>query len=226
MNLSSCKNAIVYSDFENSASLCEVSVSDIRETQVTLTVTDEYIEDLDAQMHITFLDENLGLVIFKCNLSAPRRFLSMSGEWLNTVECELVEVVSALQRREDFKIKVDLPVSVVIPAHVEIPEDYTNYNQEFSHNVVKGRSLNLSAGGIYFLADFKFPEELETTIYITLSNNQKIRLPILILRVEEIQNSNDTVSYGYGCKYSNIPSGVESSIRNFVFKKQRESRKF
>ncbi len=226
MNLSSCKNAIIYSDFESTTLLCEASVSDINGNSVVLTIKDEYIDDLDAEMNITFLDENQGLIIFKCQLSAPRKFLSPRGEWLNTIECELIEVVSSLQRREDFKIKVDLPVSIIIPQDIEIPDDFHNFTSEFGHNIVKGKCGNISAGGIYFTCDFKFKQDSETNIYISLSSGQKIRVQIKVLRVDELENSNGTKSYGHGCKYSKIPSGLESTIRNFVFKKQREGRKF
>ncbi len=227
MNLSACKNAIIFFEKDDTIPLCEVPVSSIQDNIASLIIKDEFIDDLDAQMNITFLDENLGLVTYKCNLSAPKRYLSSKdGEWLNSIECTLIDVVSSLQRREDFKIKVDLNVSIVIPVEIEIPEDFTKHTTEFGHNVIKGKSVDISAGGIYFTCDFKFHSNLQTNIYLTLSTGHKLKIAVTVLRVDELIRKDGTVHYGYGCKYSKLPSGIESTIRNFVFQKQRENRRY
>ncbi len=227
MNLSACKNAIIYSAIDNSTPLAEVPVSGVVDNVATLIIKDDVIDDLDSQMNITFLDANHGLVIYKCNLSAPKRYLSSKGgEWLNAVECELIEALSSLQRREDFKIKVDLNVSAIIPLEVEIPDDFKDYSAEFGHNIVKGKSVNISAGGIYFTCNFKFHSDLQTNIYISLSSGNKIRVSVAILRIDELTNKDGSKYYGYGCKFTKLPSGIESTIRNFVFQKQRENRKY
>ncbi len=225
MNLTRCRSALIYLNENDLSPLCEVAVTNLIENTATLIIDDDVVDSLNSEMDITFLDENLGLVGYKCFLSAPKKFLSDDGKWLNSVECELVSIVSATQRREDFKIKADLVVSAIIPKEMEIPKDFTNYTSQFGINSVKGKSINISAGGIFFVCDFKFYKDSCIDIYISLSNGHKLRVSVDILRREDIVNKDGSTSYGYGCKYTKLSSGIESTIRNFVFQKQRENRR-
>ncbi len=222
MNLTLCKSAIIYFPGETQA-ICEASVAELDAEKAILLVDDEYIEDFESEMHITFLDEVRGLVTYLCALSASKKFLTYKGEWKSSVECTFIEVLSTLQRREDFKVKLNLGINVILPDDFEIPEDYTGVTIRNKKPTIKATALNLSAGGIFFETDLNIYENTVSELYLNLTNEQIFKVSFQAIRVVKRELPNSKIMYGFGCKFLNLPLGIETNIRSYVFRKQRET---
>ncbi len=224
MILTSCKKALILEE-NSDITLCEVIVANIDNDTVTLYVDDDYLDDFDAQMLVTFLDEQKGLVTCKCNMMIQRKFNASDGRLMHTIQCALLEQTAILQRRQDFKIKLNIPIDIIIPADIELPENCPDVHESFNGHYTNGTTDNLSAGGIHFKCPIQFRENTELEVFMSLEHNQRVKLHLFILRVDIPAKDAEDKQYGYGCQFINIQAATETALRNFVFKQQMINRK-
>ncbi len=220
MKLTHCKNAILHK-VSNDVEVCRAKVVSMIENTSVLLFDERYMDNLDSEADVIFLDELRGLVSYRCSLSNPKKNFE-DGKPIITIDCLAHTELQSLNRRDDYKINLKLPVEIKIPADIEVPQDFPK-DKIINGNTVKGHTENLSAGGIYVTSHFKFPSHVDISIRLSLPGDRTLDLPSEILRVDEISSE---TGYGYGCKFKRIGSSAEATIRNFVFKRQMERRQY
>ncbi len=220
MKLAHCKNAIIHK-VSNDVEVCKAKVVSMNGDDSVLLFEERYIDNLDSEADVVFLDELHGLVSYRCSLSNPKKNFE-KGVPIVTIDCHAHTKLKAINRRGDYKINLMLPIEIKLPPEIEVPEDFPDKNI-INGNMVKGHAQNLSAGGIYISSLFKFPSQIDISIRLSLPGGKVLDLPSTILRVDEID---DEKGYGYGCRFKKIGSSTESAIRNFVFKRQMERRQY
>ncbi len=220
MKLTHCKSAVLHK-VSNDVEVCKAKVVRMDGDESVLLFDERYIDNLDSEADVTFLDEVHGLVSYRCSLSNPKKNFE-SGKPIVTIDCHAHTRLSALERRDDYKINVKLPLEIKIPIEIVVPDD-SEEKKLIRDNMVKGIATNLSAGGIYVTSLFKFPSKQDISIRLSLPGGKMFDLTSTILRVDEISPE---AGYGYGCKFKRLSSSSESAIRNFVFKRQMERRQY
>ncbi len=218
MFLKSCKKAAIFGQDEKEL-ICEALVRNIDGDSLVLIVSGDYFDNLSSEMDITFFDELKGLVTIFCSLSNPKRYLE-GDKYFHSLDCKLVQEVSVLQRRADIKADVHLPVKIVIPSQVDIPENFVGIEKRGDLTSVKATAFNLSAGGIFIKSNFPYPASETMRVFLILGHEKTVDLNLDILRIEKPDPDAKDQVFGYGCRFINISSSNESAIRSYVFRAQ------
>ncbi len=222
MALLKCNKATIFFH-DMKTPICNADVEVVSESLVTLVIEEEFMDALDSEMPITFFDSVQGLVTYKCQLSNPKRFLQ-NGLWLQSIDCMLDEVLSTLQRREDFKVNVDLPINIVVPSTLELEDNVRGLTEIGDLRLLDGKVVNISAGGIFFETSLLLPTENPLVTIISVATKQTIELNVKVLRVIMPEDDAEDKVYGYGCKFVRLGASTEQSLRSFVYQQQMRRR--
>lgn len=163
-----------------------------------ITVPREVQCPVRSPVHIRFYDPMQGLVRCRCRLSSPLVAGSM-----RSYRCEVLEQVAQVQRREDIKVALSIMVEV-----------------DYEGMLYPAAVQNISAGGVYLISGLvaSVGEQFSFTF-----SRDGISIPLTaqILRVELRVNSGGKSSYGYGCRFINLPPTCEAQLRSCVFQEAR-----
>ncbi len=223
MILTRCHRADVHA-IDNETIICSCIVTELRENSVILLIEDKYIDQLLATGHVSFFDEFKGLITFYCSISATGDSVLRKGVRYRMFECTLQQEVSINERRNDCKVPIDLPLSLILPTTFELPRDFRDYKDDYGIRTITGTASNLSAGGLYFTTSLLLTKENTYQIELALPGSKSIQALIELIRIEELPQEDKQMIYGYGCKFSRISSGNESAVRSLVFKEQLHRR--
>ena len=163
-----------------------------------LTVPRDFSCSSDVPVVVVFFDPLLGLTRCSCRLSAP----VPQGD-VCVYRCEVLETLSKVQRREDLKVAVTVPVQV-----------------QFNGRLWPATIANISAGGVLLVS----PLSAHRGDYLSFQfkeMGEPFPLTAQVLRVELRPTQNGRLTYGYGCKFIDLKPGYESQLRNYVFQEER-----
>ncbi len=220
MLLFDCKKASIYS-LQN-AFLCDAAVSNIKEDSVTLTLKDSGADFLTSEVNVTFYDGAKGLVTYFCELSGYKEFMTAPNVFTSRVHCTLCKQLSTVQRRNDVKVPVNIPMRFSYSSGSEVEVNVT------------GTIRNISAGGIFFTCHYTFLTG--SIVEFSFSPRQDIA-PILlkaeILRAQDMDSmqqsfrmdAGDMDLRGYGCRFIDLSPHAEAQLRNYVFREDLIRRK-
>lgn len=147
---------------------------------------------------VVFFDPLLGLTRCSCRLSAP----VPKGD-ICIYRCEVLEMLSKQQRREDLKVAVSVPVQV-----------------RFNDRIWPGTIANISAGGVLLMSPLT-ARRGDTLTFNFNAGEDLIPLTAQVLRVELRPTQGGKLTYGYGCRFVDLKPGHESLLRNYVFQEER-----
>jgi c-di-GMP-binding flagellar brake protein YcgR len=120
------------------------------------------------------------------------------------------ESVRRIQRRENVRVEVLLPVTVQVPEQPELPR------------VLHGSTRDLSAGGVQVA--LSEPPDLSTPVEVRLHTNDGD--PIVcrgrVVRVEANPQSSSERRYWVAIEFISLPQDVRRHLTRFVFDAQRE----
>ncbi len=224
MSLKLCSKAAIY-DNDGDTILCQASVRDVDGNTATLVFDENDIEILESEMIITFYDDVLGLITYNCQLAAGKKFIDKDRKYKQALKCVLGEQLSVLQRRSDIKVHVDIPVRLLIPPTVELPPEFSEGEKHRGATIVVGTAFDLSAGGLFLHTLCDIPEESSFSILLPVSSDKAIELDVTMLRKVPPEENAENKNFGYGCKFVNMSSSTETTIRSFVFRQQMLNRK-
>ncbi len=219
MGLKLCQKAAIF-DNDGETIICQALVREIESDSATLIFNEDDVDLLESEMIITFYDEVSGLITYTCLLSGGKKFIGRDRRYKQALKCVLKEQVSVLQRRSDIKVHVEIPIRLLIPPTVPIPEEFAQGDLLRGDNVVVGKAIDLSAGGIFITSLCEIEETSEFKILLPISSDKAIEVGVKILRVVEPLEDSTIEEFGYGCKFINVNNATETAIRNFVFRQQ------
>lgn len=211
MLLYDCKKASIYS-LEHTF-LCDASVSHVREDSAILTINGSAADFLTSEIYVTFYDGIKGLVTYFCELTDYKEEMPAPDICYSSVHCTVRDEISVLQRRNDVKIPVNIPVKVVM-----------------SSDPSRGAGIpaiirNISAGGVFFICRRNLPKDMVVSFTLPLKKNAPaLVLRVRILRVQDPGGLRDIIGseadddqlQGYGCCFVHTSPTAEAQIRNYV----------
>ncbi len=179
-------------------------MSEIDEPIALLAFLDDYADELETEVYVTFFDDVCGLVSYLCTLSSYKEVILPGYRNYYSVECKLNQQVKVIQRRSDIKVKTDFPAEI----------SYLDYEDEelWADITVK----DMSAGGLFFTSTEELPIGQEFTFFF----NQGTRPFLLTGVVLRMQETEEEELFGYGCKFIQLSAAKEAIIREFVFRQQ------
>jgi len=220
MLLNDCKKASIYS-LQN-AYLCDATVSNIKESSVVLTMQDTSADFLTSEVHITFYDGTRGLVTYACELSGYKEVMVAPGVFHSHVNCALRQQLSIVQRRNDVKVPVNIPMRFSYAGEKDVQVNVT------------GIIRNISAGGIFFTCQYSFlTGSIVEFDFSPRRDMAPLTLKAEILRMQDrdslqadfLAEAGEVDLKGYGCRFIDISPHAEAQIRNFVFREDLIRRK-
>ncbi len=220
MLLNNCKSASIYT--LEDAYICDAAVSDIREDSVLLTMEESIAEIFAEENHVTFYDGTKGLLTYFCTFSDYKEFYVSSDVINCSVHCAIGEQLSVVQRRNDLKVPVDIPITVNFASRRERPIN------------VPATIHNISAGGVFFTCRYKFrPGDFVNFSFSPKPGGTALLLTVHILRIQDRDilrkmigsEADDPALFGYGCRFSDLSSRDEAQVRTFVFRQDLISRR-
>ncbi|MDR0469793.1 MAG: PilZ domain-containing protein [Peptococcaceae bacterium] len=195
----------------NKRFVCEGQAEYKKDEKVVYVKATENIEKRGPGFLVQFMDDNQGVLDFRCGYIGFMR----EGLLYNNA-LEVVEIVSKIQRRQDLKAKTNIPVKIILLEEDDkvMIDPVTMKSMQFQAYL-----RDISAGGVM----------LETEA--ALEVNQKFLFPfdkgstpiLVTARVIREQPQEGKLRC-YGCKYLNNNSGKESVIREYVFRLQLASK--
>lgn len=210
MFLIDCHKASIYT-IDNDY-LCDAIVSQITEESLLLTFKAPSADILRSEVRVTFYDNVRGLVSCSCALSGYKEYIDTPGNWHSCVTCTFREIIDTIQRRDDIKVHVDIPVTL----------HFTD--SEGKNASAEAVIRDISAGGVFITSAYAFFTG-EIIHFSFLTDSKKLHLKAEILRLDknDINNKSpkDKIApdqFGYGCRFIDVPSYVEASVRSFVYK--------
>ena len=208
VNLEQCRKAELHSGNEL---VCEASVTAGPMGSILLDVPRSVAYGKDKPYLVKFYDPSLGVLTCRCVLSGP---MDLPEDMLS-LRCDIVEQLEQLQRREDVKVTVNVPIMLHAerrPGELYIP--------------LKGWPAmvrNISAGGVYVSTDLSLSAGREIEFEFN-ETGEKVHLMARILRVEDLTEQPNQPIYGYGCKFVCLSARSENQLRNYVFREERRRR--
>lgn len=170
----------------------------------------------NASYHVVFYDPVLGRVTCRCRLSAS---LKMPGGELCSLRCEVQEQLHQDQRRQD--VKIPLGLNIMLHAAYQ-PGDPV----QPSALGVPATIVNISAGGMYLRTSLALAKGRRVWFDFA-ETGENLTLSAKILRVENPMVSataGNRFLYGYGCKFVDMLSRHEATLRSYIFQQQRYQR--
>lgn len=190
--------------------ICDVKVEMINDT-ITLVFPEEIQDCTLESANVVFYDDQKGLVTYKCILMDYKH----RGEHL-LAQCILGEEESVVQRRNDLKIRLIVPIS--IQAISSKTGEKINVNATIQ---------DISAGGIFFISEMLF-EIGERFSFLFRRTAEPLRLECEVLRRQPYTGRGNYVPgtmMGYGCRFINMNDRKEAAIRSYVFREDLLARK-
>lgn len=190
--------------------ICDVKVEMINDT-ITLVFPEEIQDCTLESANVVFYDDQKGLVTYKCILMDYKH----RGEHL-LAQCILGEEESVVQRRNDLKIRLIVPIS--IQAISSKTGEKINVNATIQ---------DISAGGIFFISEMLF-EIGERFSFLFRRTAEPLRLECEVLRRQPYTGRGNYVPgtmMGYGCRFVNMNDRKEAAIRSYVFREDLLARK-
>lgn len=149
-----------------------------------------------------FFDPMLGLVTCRCVFSSPL----LMPEQMVSLRCQIVEQLSAHQRRDDIKLSLSAPTTVSLGS----PDG------EAAPAVIR----NISAGGVYLTTALE--ASMGDKLWFTFHEAGKdIPLTAEVLRVEDRSTYSSRPVAGYGCRFTRLSTLHENQLRGYVFQEER-----
>lgn len=212
MFLTECKQASIYT--ENDVYVCDAAVSHIEEDAAILTVNKLNTDTPLTQAHVTFFDSSKGLITYSCELSEFKKSMRSGGAEHFFTRCTVIEQLSVMQRRNDIKVPVNIPVTLSAKVRGQSLSD------------VAATIWNISAGGIFFTSHQEFQKGDTVDFHFFHPDLPSLTLHVEILRIQEHHQLHkiigshvkDSELIGYGCRFVHLPARAESQIRNYVFR--------
>lgn len=210
--LEKCKKADILE--KTGALICQGRVSVGRNGEVILVIPRAATYKPNATYRVVFYDPVLGLVTCRCRLSAP---LPMPGGELCSLRCEIMEQLGQEQRRQDVKI----PLNMTIMLHAAYQTGDPVRTPERGAPATIG---NISAGGVYLRTSLPLPKGRRIWFDFQVGS-ERMTLSAQVLWMETTTPKPGQVLYGYGCKFVNLLSRQESTLRSFIFQEERRQRR-
>ncbi len=126
------------------------------------------------------------------------------------VRIVFLEPTKKIQRRQSFRL----------PIEIEFKFIYKEENENYSDEVFKGMTIDVSNGGLKFKSSKSM--EVEDSIKI-LINVQGVNIVVIstILHKEELDIKDD-YNFVYKCRFEDIPEKHKDKLSKYIFDKQRE----
>ena len=121
--------------------------------------------------------------------------------------CQVLEIISRNQRRQDIKISLTSKVTVTL----ERPDRTLE---------APATLYNISAGGVYLVTDLELKPGEQLSFYFHDAGGT-IPLTAQVLRVETRPDRYSRPVVGYGCQFVDMANMYELQLRSFVFKEER-----
>lgn len=212
MFLTECKQAAIYTTED--VYLCDAAVSHIEEDSAILTVNKLNTNQLLTEAHVTFFDSSKGLVTYSCEFTEFQKSMRTANADLLFTRCTAIEQLSVMQRRNDIKVSVNIPVTLSAKIEGKTQSD------------IAATIWNISAGGIFLTSHQQLRVGDIVDFHFFHPDLPTVPLHAEILRIQEHRHlrkiigsaAKDTELIGYGCRFSRLPSRAESQIRNYVFR--------
>lgn len=204
IQLAECHRASIYSLQDEPIS--EALVYFVGE-ELRLVFDDDCYDQLDAEERIVFYDGYLGLVTCRCTLYSYRFERNELYEVRYGACCTIIQVERIQQRRADCKVKLSVPFNI------------DHGGGEF----IPAVAADISAGGIGFFSTHIFREGEKVRFSLILGDKSLDLVAEILYRVESREEDNRELRYG--CRFVNLRMGVEASIRQYVYQRQRKQRR-
>ncbi len=217
MLLKDCHKASIYTVDKDY--LCDAHVSRITDSSALFTFDEPGADYLRSEVLATFYDNKMGLISCYCRLSCYKEYAVSPGIWNSSAVCTFGEVITSLQRRNDLKVRVNIPTLL----------SYTD--EEGSSSRTEGTVLDISAGGVFITCSREF--SVGQIFQFSFKAGQKnLLLTAEILRIHTFDQTetvspahSDTDMTGYGCRFIHMTSYEESAVRSFVFQQDSKNKR-
>lgn len=194
-----CKKAEILDPKSSIPTTASVSTGSVSGLLVTVPLNAEL--SLRGPVDIRFYDPTLGVVRCRCRLFSP-----VTAGGMRTYRCEVLEQLSQIQRREDIKIPLNIPVT-------------TDYLGMLYSSSIE----NISAGGVYLVSALTAPVG-DRLSFLFPKTVPSIPLTAKILRADPRVAPNGRTTFGYGCRFVGLNLTQESLLRSFIFQEERRLR--
>lgn len=202
MFLIDCHKASIYT-IDNEY-LCDAHVSHIADRSALLTFEEPYGDILRSEALVTFYDNAKGLVSCSCRLSDYKEYAVSPGVKHSSALCSFGEVVTALQRRNDLKVRVDLPARL-------------SYTDSEGNTIRSDASIrDISAGGVFVICSCTLCTGQQFSLSFR-AGQKELLLTAEVIRIDDA---------GYGCRFPDMTSSQEASVRSFVFQQDSRNKRF
>lgn len=214
MRFRACKKASIYN--LNHEFLCDGETIDTEDNCVWLEFYKEKsLEDIiEMKAYIVFYDNSYGCVTYLCHMKLDQK--TKYYDYL-AFECKMLEQISVVQRRKDYKISVFVTTKFLFD------------KPEGGYDTVDGRIFNMSAGGIFFYCN-KQLQVGDKGYFVLDTGEQKISLCCEVLRVQPLTKEQcrfvkEDSANGYGCRFYGLGSKEETAIRSYIYQEDLKSHK-
>jgi len=185
--------------------ICECNAAYKADDSVLYLSGGRSLIDMGEEFLVHYTDASQGVFDFRCT------FVGYEQEGaLYVVELTVEEVVKTTQRRQDIKMRTNLPVRLTL-----LDADDRIMTDPESHRSLTLPAMlrDISAGGIMI--------DMETELEV----NQKIMFPFdkgsspIMIQAEVLrEQARVGAVYRYGCRFFNHNSGKEAVVREYVFR--------
>ena len=165
------------------------------------------LSTFDSTLIFNLTDDAMGVYELVCKYKGTE-----SEDAYVVANFEVVQELSYVQRRQDLKVKTNVPVICVLL-------DYDNKVKidPETKKAIQTRAIlrDISAGGIMIASRTQF--EVGQRIMIPFDKGSS---PILVnAQIIRVNQSEDGI-FAYGCSFFNMTSSKEAVIREYVFRLQ------
>lgn len=202
MRLRDCDSCLVYGTDNKPMSRARVETD--FDGGIRLYFSNYKLRSVRFRTYVDFYDVQQGLIRCFCEVVIRRNVQEnrMLEPW--TADCEVLEVENVFQRQMDLRVRVHISTEFILP------------HGEFFTGTIR----NISAGGI-FLVTSQAIRTGEKFSFTYRFDKEPCEMKAKILRARGITSG----GFGYGCKFIDLPTETETTIRKFVFAKQMEKQK-
>lgn len=192
--------------------ICDANVIRIDGNELYLLITEDVFSELSTDLYVTIYDDVYGLLTYKGKVAEFTKEILSAYEIHYKLKCVLVEMIEVIQRRNNVKVKVTMPTTMVLLDIENRPISDGKTRKVINHNIT---IKDISASGILFISKEKYTIG-QRFLFVFDKCAKPIEIVAEILRTQEHEND----FKGYGCKFLNVPEAKEEIVRQFVFKMQ------
>jgi len=182
---------------------------------VCLQIDSKIMNGLSQYFVVTLKNDAYGIVTYRATVSESKK--EKETDDIYEVKCELMEIIEIIQRRENFKFKVELPVVVSVYDSDKNPiyDSFAKAQRKISVVI-----NDISVSGMFFMASEHLMDgHIVEFVFEDASSPALIEAKIL----RQKKYGKDKI--GYGCKFINLDIDKEFIIEYYIFKKQLEQLK-